>query len=63
MITELFLNSCFILALNKNTLVKKNKALFRDIHNILSFYEKKEKTNIPITIKNKLECLKTIFTI
>jgi len=60
MITELFLNSCFILSLNKNALIQKNKALFRDIHNILSFYEKNEKTNIPITIKNKLECLMTI---
>jgi replicative DNA helicase len=60
MITELFLNSCFILTLNKNTLIKKNKALFRDIYNIISFYEKKEKTNIPISIKNKLECLQSI---
>lgn len=60
MITELFLNSCFILTLNKNTLVRKNKALFRDILDIVNFYEKKEKTNIPVNVKNKLECLQSI---
>lgn len=60
MLTELFLNSCFILTLNKHTMVKKNQALFRDIYNIIHFYEEKEKKNIPVTIKNKLECLKHI---
>lgn len=60
MITELFVNSCFTLTLNKNTLVKKNKALFRDILDIITFYKKNEKDDIPINVKTKLECLETV---
>ncbi len=57
MLTELFLNSCFSLVLNKTTKIKKNKIIYRDILEILNFYIKKQKNEIPITIQNKIECL------
>lgn len=60
MITEMFLNACFSVILNKNTTIKKNTALFRDINEIIKFYQKNEKSDIPITIKSKLECLSEI---
>ena len=60
MITELFLNSCFSLVLNKSTKIKKNKVIYRDIIEILDFFKEKQKNEIPITIQNKLECLHEI---
>jgi len=43
--------------LSKST-VRKDKALYRDILSILNFQEKKDSLDIPITIKNKFDCLK-----
>ncbi len=60
MITELFLNSCYSLVLNKSTKIKKNKSIYRDILEILDFFKKKQKNEIPINIQNKLECLHEI---
>lgn len=60
MLTELFLNACFSLILNKNTKIKKNKAIYRDVIEILDFFKKKQKNEIPINIKNKVECLHEI---
>lgn len=61
MITESFLNSCFSISLSKiPRTMKKDKNLFRDVIHILKFYEKKQKTEIPISIKNKFECLKKV---
>jgi len=60
MITELFLNSCFSLVLNKSTKIKKNKVVYRDIIEILNFFKNKQKNEIPINIQNKLECLHEI---
>lgn len=60
MITESFINSCFTLILNKNAKIRKNKALYRDILEIISFYESKEQLEIPISVKNKLDCLKKV---
>ena len=60
MITELFLNSCYSLVLNKSTKIKKNKAIYRDIIEILNFFKLKQKNEIPINIQNKLECLHEI---
>ena len=60
MITESFLNSCFSLLLNKNSTVKRSKALYRDILEVLDFSESKESVEIPISVKNKLELLKII---
>ena len=57
MLTELFLNSCFSLILNKKAKIKRNKVLYRDILDILDFYQDKEKNEIPITIQTKLECI------
>ena len=57
MLTELFLNSCFSLVLNKTTKIKKNKIIYRDILDILNFYINKQKNEIPIIIQNKIECL------
>jgi replicative DNA helicase len=60
MITELFLNSCFSLVLNKTTKIKKNKTIYRDILELLDFFREKQKNEIPINIQNKLECLHEI---
>lgn len=57
MITESFLNSCFTLILNKKSRVKKTKALYRDILEVLQFTDKKDKVDIPLPVKSKLECL------
>jgi replicative DNA helicase len=59
-ITESFLNSCFKLILNKNSIIRQTKALYRDIIEVLSFIEKREKIEIPIPIQTKLDCLKKI---
>ena len=60
MITDSFLNSCFILILNKNSRVKQTKALYRDILDVLSFSESRETIEIPLPIQSKLDCLKKI---
>jgi replicative DNA helicase len=60
MITESFLNSCFTLILNKNSRIRKTKALYRDILEILLFSESKQSFEIPVTIQSKLDCLKKI---
>jgi len=57
MITELFLNSCFSLILNKSTKIKRNNVLFRDVIEILDFFKKSNKMEIPVNIQNKVECL------
>jgi replicative DNA helicase len=56
-ITEYFLNNCFSLIFSKTAKIKKDKPLFRDILEIVNFYEKKESLDIPVTVKNKTECL------
>jgi len=60
LITESFLNACFSLIFNDKIRVKKNKALYRDILSILDFQEKKDKLDIPMTIKNKFDCLRKV---
>jgi replicative DNA helicase len=60
MITESFLNSCFTLLLNKTSKVKRTKALYKEILDVLAFSEKKETLDIPITVQSKLDCLKKI---
>lgn len=62
MITESFINSCFTLLLNKGSIVKKSKALYRDISEVLTFNETRESYEIPLIVKNKLECLKKILS-
>lgn len=59
MITEAFLNTCYSCVLNKNMEDKLQKCSTRDILGLLNFYKEKEKTDIPIVIKNKLDCLVT----
>jgi len=63
LITESFLNSCFSLILNKNSKVKKTKALSRDILEILDFSESKENLDVPLVVKSKLECLRKIMSL
>lgn len=60
MITESFLNSCFKLILNKKSIVRQTKALYRDILDILKFIENREKIETPIPIQTKVECLTKI---
>jgi len=59
-LTEQFLNSCFLLVLNKNIAPNGMNGVYRDIGEILSFYKKKEKGEIPIVLKNKVDCLEEI---
>src|SRR4030042_6119494 len=60
MITETFLNSCVTLLLNQKTKIRKNNVVYRDIIEILSFYEDKKDIEVPIVLKNKVDCLKKI---
>ncbi len=59
MITESFVNSCYSLIFN-STKSNPKKTIYKDIANILNFYQKKVKNDIPILIKNKVECLEKI---
>ena len=58
MVTETFLNSCFTLLLNQKTKIRKSNVAYRDILEILSFYEDKKDVEVPIVLKNKVDCLK-----
>ena len=60
MITESFLNSCFTLLLNKTSKIKKSKALYKEILEVLHFSEQKVTLEIPVTVQSKLDCLKKI---
>jgi len=60
LITESFLNSCFSLLLNQKTKIKKTKALYRDILNILEFSDTRESYEIPLPVKSKMEFLRKI---
>lgn len=60
MITESFLNSCFLLILNKNTTIKRSRALYRDVLDIITFTDKKDMVDVPISVKNKLDLLKIV---
>lgn len=60
MITESFLNSCFKLILNKKTIIRQTKALYRDILEIINFTQKREKIEIAIPVQSKLDCLEKI---
>jgi replicative DNA helicase len=44
----------------KGDKIKKDRTLFRDITQIIEFYSQKESLDIPITVKNKVECLAKI---
>jgi replicative DNA helicase len=60
LITESFINSCFIVILNKYAKINKGKSLYRDILEIINFTESRETVDIPVTIASKLDCLKKI---
>ncbi len=60
MITDSFLNSCLSLVLCREPKMKKSKALYRDIIEILETYEGRETVEIPLIVKNKVDCLKEI---
>lgn len=60
MLTEQFINSCLSVLLSKSTEGKSIQSVCRDILEVTTFYKKKEKGEIPIVIKNKLECLEKI---
>lgn len=56
MITDSFINSCFSLTLGKQT-EDLHISIFRDIVEVVKFYKEKEKSEIPLQIRNKLEIL------
>jgi replicative DNA helicase len=60
LITERFLNACFSLILNKKCKVRRTRALYRDILEVLEFIETKDKIDVSIDVRNKLDCLKKI---
>lgn len=57
-ITESFLNCCYSLIFSKSN-IRKDKSLYRDIIEILNF-NKHDKLDIPITLKNKIDCLSKV---
>jgi len=57
LITESFLNSCFSLLLNKKSTVKRSKALYRDVLEVITFTNQKDTVDVPISVKNKLDLL------
>lgn len=59
MITDSFLNSCFSVILGQSK-IKKNKALYRDIVDIINYSDTKKSIDIPISLKNKIEILNKI---
>ena len=60
MITESFLNSCFSLLFNQNSKIKKTKALYRDVLEILDFSDTKDSYEIPLPVKSKMEFLRKL---
>lgn len=58
MVTEGFLNSCFSVIFCKAN-IRRSKTLYRDILEILQF-DNVDKMEIPIVLKNKIECLSKI---
>ena len=60
MLTDSFINTCFSLIFSKSN-IRKDKILYRDIIEILKFNKNKNNQfDIPILIKNKVDCLLTI---
>ena len=59
MITESFINSCFSVLLCKNVKVRRDKTLFRDILEILKFFNNKT-VEVPVIIQSKIDCLTKI---
>lgn len=60
MITESFLNSCFSISINDNINDNQDLTIYRDISEILNFYEDQITLEIPIIIQNKYELIKQI---
>lgn len=56
MITESFLNTCYSVVLGKSR-IRKDNVLYRDIIDILNFYIKHNKDEIPIIMKPKIDCI------
>ncbi len=59
MLNEPFLNLCYSIILGKSK-IKVTKNLYRDVIEILEFCEDKQSIDIPIILKNKVDCLKKI---
>jgi replicative DNA helicase len=60
MLTETFINCCYSVVLNKNSKIKRNKTLYRDIINVLLFTRDKKTIEIPVNVQNKVDCLEKI---
>jgi len=56
MITESFLNTCYSVVLGKSK-VRKDNVLYRDILEILNFYTRHNKEEIPLVMRPKIECI------
>lgn len=59
MITDRFINLCFSLVLKREQ-DKRISNISENILDIIKFYESKEYLDIPILMKNKIDCLKSI---
>jgi len=59
MITEPFINSCFSVLLCRNVKVRRDKTLFRDILEILKFFDNKT-VEVPVIMQSKIDCLTKI---
>lgn len=59
MLTDQFISICYQIITTEDKKIVKKDAI-KDILEIISFCTKNEKIDIPINIKNKVDCLKTI---
>lgn len=60
MLTGSFIDSCFSLLLNQKTKIRRNKSLFRDVRDIITFCESQQSLKVPIDLEVKLELLKEV---
>ena len=63
MITDSFMNVCFsaiFCKLPEDSNIRRDTSLYRDVIQILEFFEDKETVGIRLTSKTKLECLKRV---
>lgn len=58
MITNTFVDTCYLVLLNNNPQLKKSMSFYKDLKSIIDFYTKN--SEIPIILKNKIDCVDQI---
>jgi replicative DNA helicase len=60
LLTGTFIDSCFSLLLNQKTKIRRNKSLYKDINDIITFCESQQTLKVPIDLEVKLDLLKEV---